>query len=261
MALSYDFAFLVMVRLSLADTKMSFSQRRCLAHPMKKRNVMDRNDDLDYCARAAAILGYHKIKDDLSDEKGLKKIRARLVYPFVAHSHKKALKADLAELDEKVADGLCRLSDFEKQATPSVDIPARIFGEILSAICSHGLEGTERRIAEALGSAVGKWIYIVDALDDMREDKERGRYNPFLLLYGGRIPEGEELEHIKDALKVELLGAEAASDLIETEKVMVKNIIENTLFLGMPDTATRVVDKDGEGNCKNKKRKNRKVEI
>ena len=103
MTLSYDFAFLVMLRACLENTEIKFSQRRCLAHPLKKRSVMERNDTLDYCARAAAILNFHKIRDDLADEKGLKKLRALLVYPFVAKARKKALKAGLAELDEAVA--------------------------------------------------------------------------------------------------------------------------------------------------------------
>lgn len=254
MSLSYDFAFLVMLRLALSDTKMSFSQRRCLAHPMKRRNVMDRNTQLDACAHAAAILGYHKIRDDLADEKGLKKLKARLYYPFVKGWRKKSLRSGYAELDSKVADALSRLADIEKQALPSVDTPAAVFGEILAEITSFGLDGAEKKIAYELGRCVGKWIYIVDALDDCAEDKEKGRYNPFLLLYGGRAPEGAELESISDALKVELLAAEAAMDLLETDKTPVRNIIENTLYLGMPETVRKIISPDEKEKCDKKKK-------
>ena len=259
MALSYDFAFLVTVRLILTDTKMSFSQRRCLVHPLKKRNSMDRNEQLDYCAYAAAILGYHKIRDDLADEKGFKKLRASVTQPFVKKWRKKALRAGFAELDTKIGELLSQLSELEKKRLPSVDEPARIFGEILGEMTAFGLEGAEQRIARQLGTCVGKWIYITDALDDMAEDEEKGRYNPFLLLYGGRQPKDGEPEYISDALKVELCGAESAADLIETDKIPVKNIVENILYLGMPDTVEKILAKKcKDESCDKKERKERK---
>lgn len=254
LSLSYDFTFLVMLRIALSNTEISFSQRRCIAHPLKKRNVMDRNEQLDLCAHSSAILGYHKVKDDLCDEHGLKKIRARLYYPLVSHWRKKSLRAGYSELDERVANALARLAELERQKKSSVDEPAAIFGEILADIASFGFEGKEQRIARALGRSVGKWIYIVDALDDCEEDREKGRYNPFLLLYGGCLPSGEELSRIADAAKLELLSAEAAVDLLETDREAAKNIIENVLYLGMPDTVKKITADFGRENKKHRKK-------
>lgn len=243
MTLSYDFAFLALVRICLEDVEVRFTQRRCLAHPLKKRNSMERNSVLDYCARAAAILNYHKIMDDLGDEKGFKRLRALLAYPMVARARKKAVRAGYGELDRMVGDKLCELSLCEKKHLVSVDAPAEIFGKILSDIMSFGLEGNRERIAAGIGHAVGKWIYTVDALDDMAEDKKKGRYNPFLLLYGGVSPTKEQLLLVKDALKVSLCSAEAALDLMDTDKIILKNIIDNIMFLGLPDTAEKVAEK------------------
>ncbi len=246
MSLNYDFVFLVMTRLSLTNTPVSFSPRRCLAHPLKKRSVMDKNEQLDACAYAAALLSYHKIRDDLADEKGLKKIRARFTYPFVRSWRKEALKNGFGELDERLEKGLTRLSELEKQELPSVDAPAGLFGELLADISSYGLEGGSERIARALGKCIGKWIYIIDALDDLPEDREKQRYNPFLLLYGGSVPTCEQLDLIYDSMKLELLGAEGAMDLLETDLIFMKNIMENILYLGMPDVAKSVTDKRKE---------------
>ncbi len=246
MSLSYDFAFLVMVRLALTDGEMSFSQRRCLAHPLKKRNVMDANDQLSFCAYAAAVLAYHKTRDDLTDERGFKRARARLTYPFVRSWRKRALKAGLSELDGEVSAALSRLYEYEASGKTGIDEPASLFGDILALITSYGLEGGNKKIAAAIGHSVGKWIYIIDALDDMREDKQKERYNPLLLLYSGELPSDGQLGLIKDALKVELCEAEAAMDLLDTDKVSVKNIIENILYLGLPDTADKIVDRCAE---------------
>ncbi len=257
MALSSDFAFLVMVRLALSDVKVEFKQRRCLAHPLTKRSVMERNEVLDYCAYAAAILGYHKIKDDLADEKGLKSLRAVCTRPFAASWRRKALGAGLSELDGRVEDALRRLSELEASGIASVDAPADVFGELLSDIVSFGLEGGRKRIAAELGRHVGKWIYIVDALDDASEDAEKGRYNPFLLLYGGRLPTEEELLLISDALKAELVGVEAAMDLVQTDNIAVRSIIENTLYLGLPDTVEKIIcGKSDAGKRKRTKKGN-----
>ncbi|MBO5203615.1 MAG: hypothetical protein J6B72_03265 [Clostridia bacterium] len=242
MTLSYDFAFLALLRMCLENTEIKFSPRRCLAHPLKKRSMMERNAVLDYCSRTAAILNYHKIKDDLSDERGFKRLRAVLAYPLVAHARKKALKAGPSELDAKISEGLRSLAELEARALPSVDAPAEIFGNILADIVSFGLEESAHRIARAVGKSVGKWIYIIDALDDLSDDEKKKRYNPFLLLYGGVRPTEEQMALISDALKVELCSAEAALDLMETERAAMMSILENIMYLGMPNTAKRIID-------------------
>lgn len=253
MALSYDFAFLALLRITFDRTPVEFEQKRCLAHPMTKRNTMKPNPSLAYCAGAAALLNYHKILDDLSDEKGIKKLRARLVYPFMAHARKKALRAGLSELDQKIAELLARLSEVEHSDTHSVDAPADVFGELLAVIMSHGLEGSHARVASALGHAVGKWIYIADALDDWNEDAKKHRYNPFLQLYDGKLPTKEDYESIGTALKNELYAAEAAADLLEFDNEAIQEIVSNILYLGLPDKIKQISEKDEtEGKEKSK---------
>jgi len=255
MTLSYDFAFLALSRLSLLRDEISFGTKRCIAHPLTKRSYMKSNPTLEYCAGAAALLNYHKIKDDLADERGLKRLRAAAVLPFVAYSRKQAIKAlGLSSLDKKISEGLDRLSEIEASRPASVDEPARAFGDILGDIMSFGIEGDGERVARALGVSVGRWIYIADALDDWREDARRGRYNPFILLYGKDRPTKEELEGISVALKNELLSAESAFDLIEFENNEIKNIVANILFLGLPQ---RIEDIGRETEKKQKDRAER----
>jgi len=241
MTLSYDFAFLALLRITLEHHTVAFEQKRCLAHPLKKRNSMKQNPALDYCAGAAAILNYHKIMDDLADERGFKKLRAMLVRPFVAHARRRAIKKqNLVALDQTVKQGLDRLSELERSSQISVDRPAELFGAILADIMSHGLSGSEARMASAFGLAIGKWIYIADALDDWQDDRKKDRYNPFLLLYGGSLPTDAEWTAIQSALKNELFAAEAALDLMEFEIPDIQNIVRNILYLGMPDRIEQI---------------------
>lgn len=252
MTLSYDFAFLALVRITFMRDTVSFGQKRCIAHPLKKRNYMKHNPSLSYCAGAAALLNYHKIADDLSDEKGFKKLRAMLVYPFVRHARKKALRAGLSELDEKISEGLRQLSELESSELVSVDAPAELFGDILAHIISFGLDGSDARIAFTLGKTVGKWIYISDALDDLEEDAEKGRYNPFFLLYGKKLPDERQREDIRSALKMTLYDAEAAIDLMSFENDDIKNIVLNILYLGLPLRIEQIEKDRCKGHRKNK---------
>ena len=259
MALNYDFVFLALVRLSLSESDVTFAQKRCLAHPWTRRNVMLRNAELDYAAAAAAILNERKNADDLSDERGAKKWRARLLVPILRHGKKKALKKfpTLSELDGRITRSLARLSALEEAKTESVDLPAAEFGVLLGELMAFGLEGNDGKIAYEIGRHVGAWIYMADALDDMREDAERERYNPFLLLWGG-LPHPESFGGIRDALKNELYGASAALDLMRFEHdpgAVRQHLLENILYLGLPAKADAILSDGQDGDGKQKKRK------
>ena len=165
---------------------------------------------------------------------------------------KKALRrGKLSALDTHISECLTRLSEFEGSKKPSVDEPARIFGELLAEIVAEGFDGAEQKIARSIGYHVGKWIYITDALDDLPEDIKKKRYNPFILLYGGELSD-ESAALVSTALKVELADAEGAFDLIDFgDNRILENIIYNIIYLGMPLTVERVMKRE-DGADENK---------
>jgi hypothetical protein len=171
---------------------------------------------------------------------------------------KKALKrGELSVLDKKISDGLSRLLEFERSGKASVDDPADIFGELLASIVAQGFEGTEEKLAYKIGYHVGRWIYITDALDDLSDDVEKKRYNPFILLYGENISDGDKAL-ISTALKNELCDAEKAFDLLDFgDNKILENIIYNIFYLGMPRTVERVMSRN-EKNGKNEKSRRKK---
>ena len=211
-----------------------------MAHPFRKRAYVACCEPLEYSAYASAILTHGKIADDINDEKGMKKLNAQLIRPFTSHMRKKALKK-YSELDEKVFSGLKRLSEIEKQNLSSVDIPADAFGDILADILSYGLDGNDAKIMSNIGKHIGRWIYIIDAADDVDEDIKKNRFNAFARLYEGNIPD-EERESIANSLRLELLSAEPAFDLIDYNELYdIEEIIKNIIYRGMPQTAERVL--------------------
>lgn len=253
MTLSYDVAFLAAVRMAVMNNFPEFKRGRCIVHPIKKHPYAVMNAELEYCAYATAILSYGKCLDDIDDERGKKRFLSKLVRPFMSYGRRKAIKAKksrfgesgysvekLRELDTFVREKLAELADFEQHGNvASVDIPAEIFGELLSEIASFGTRGNQEKILRSIGYNLGKWVYMVDAADDCEEDKERSRFNPFLRIYDSECPTREQREVISDALKVQLSALEPAFDLIDYDMNRdMQGIINNILYIGMPRSAS-----------------------
>ena len=245
LTLSYDFTFLLLVRMAIFKEYPHFKKRRCPVHPLHKRSVMEENEQSRYCARVAALLTYYKLWDDITDEHGMKRFRARIALPFASHMRKKALHdSSLCYIDTVIKKAIGNLAEVEKQKLSSVDTPANIFGTMLSVIMSHGLEQNSAnfKVAEQVGFYIGKWIYIIDALDDYSEDIEKNRYNPFIYLYDGQELTKEYRDDISTALTATLIEAEKGFDLIEFKQVPdIINIIQNIIYLGMPSVAEKII--------------------
>lgn len=230
--LSYDSVFLALVRmLYIPDGDFAAEQRRCIAHPLKKRPMLKENPAIEYTARAFAVLTYYKLKDDLQDEGGFKKIGAGVIRPIASVANS---KADLDIISEIVADRLNRITQLEKEKCESVDAPAALFGELLGEIFAYGLPEDERLVPYEVGYHTGKFIYAADAAEDYEKDLKSGSYNPYVLLYGGENLTAENKQTIKCGLLLECKRIEAAVNLLPFgNRATIENIINNIIYLGL----------------------------
>ena len=248
LSLSYDFAFLAAFRMSLTNEKLELQKKRCLVHPLKKRNMAIESPSLAYCADASAILTYHKCRDDVDDEKGFKKLRALVASGFFSRAYRRA-KRRYPTLDSTVCSLLQELRAYEKDtaAPPSADAPAAVFGNVMACVLSEGLDGVEARIAKTFGRAIGHWIYLIDAADDYRDDLKSGSFNPFVRLFGAEMTE-ENAQSVALSLKRYLADAENAFLLIDNFPTPeIREILCNILYLGLPKVADRVSQKAWKG--------------
>lgn len=255
MTLSYDFVFLAAVRCWLAGEAPEFRKIRCPAHPVRRRRAVELSPQLAYCADVSALLGHHKCLDDLADERGMRRLRARCSGLLLSRAYRKARRRH-PELDRAVARELDRLREFERQSTQaSADVPAEIFGDLMKEIFADGLEGAQGRIAAGLGRAVGRWIYLVDAADDLTQDREKQRFNPYLRLLGD-APTPQDWDLVRTGLTAILCDAERAFLLMPQPPCPeLKEIVANILYLGLPAVANAKVGAAGQTNkpCKTKK--------
>lgn len=241
--LSYDFVFLALARSICAGERLSCEGFRCPLRPTKKRAFAKLSPSLSYSARAAAVLTEAKLLDDIADEKGIKRLRARVCLPFAAHAAKKAA---LPELREKVSGYMKSLSQTERENNGSLDSAADAFGELLGDIFAYGAADGDRDDLYALGHAAGRFIYAADAADDAPDDAAHGRYNAVISLYG-RLPDENEKKDMFDALTASLIPLGEAAERItgrggcatETE------ILRNIVYLGISAEARRAIFSPG----------------
>ena len=237
LTLSYDMVFLYLVRAALTGTKPQAKKGRCFLHPLRARQMLVSDKELSYAARVSALLAYGKLSDDLADEKGWRRFYKRLLRPAFGAA---MARADLAELYARIEMLLQELARLEAEKQPSVDAPADVFGKLLAEVFAYGLEGDAEKIAREIGFRTGRWIYAVDAADDMDEDAKKGGYNPFLLLYGGEM-DIEQRRYAEMAMQYDLTAAAAALDLAEKSDLL--PIVQNIIYLGMPAAAKKALHK------------------
>lgn len=255
-SLSYDVTFLAVVRLALSGKAFTVSKKECRYNPFKRCKIAHSSDELDFCASVGVLLTYYKLLDNVNDEKGIRSFGARLACLLAVPKRKKVINRYGNQLDEIIASGLSELSKLEDTKIRSIDAPSDLFGQILGKVACAGFDGEKAVIARAIGEAVGKWIYITDAMDDCERDHKSGSYNPIPALYG-RIPTSEEYKNIVMTLNAVLESLSAAVDLIDYKRESafdcdessvtstfadeLKEIIDNTVNFGMPKACERVI--------------------
>lgn len=229
--LSYDILFLALVRTLVTNEKISVRKKRCAVHPVKKRNCAEKNSALEYSSRAAAILTYYNIKDDIKDTRGAKALKYKALGPWAKRLVK---KADMPCLEKECREKLSELSELEAEGS-SLDRNADCFGRLLGYVCSYGIEDENARAAaEKIGFHTGRWIYIIDASDDFEKDRKAGEYNPLSSF------EERPDEFLSCAATLELSNAKNALDTFPAENRAIYEIINNILTLGMPNTAAKI---------------------
>lgn len=245
LSLSYDFVFFVLVRLVTDGEDVRIGRHRCIVHPHKKTPMAEPNGVMRRAARLSALLTYQKLRDDLRDKGFWKKLRAAVLRPIFSRA---ARRAGLPELDAEFRRCLDTLARLEREGSPSVDLCADAFGQMLAAAFSEGLSGANQRICRELGFRLGRFIYAADAVEDYEDDVRRGNYNPYVAAYGGRTLTDSDRKIMHTALCLELSALERAVDLLPFEdKGMLRSIISNVLYLGLPERIRPLAPSDEKG--------------
>ena len=220
--LSYDMTFLVMLLTSLYEPIDNREMKRCIAHPLKKQYCKS-NEYTEYVADMTVLLSYYKCQDDWVDEKKLLK----KVYGDILRGKSKKQRELYQKKEEIIIENLKNLSMAEKNKEDDLDVVAGYFGNILSELFVVKEDEWSDNLRK-IGYYLGKYIYIMDAYDDLEKDLKKGNYNPFSekMCNTGNF----------DFLVKEILTIMAAECAKEFEKLPLLNdvdILRNILYSGI----------------------------
>lgn len=226
--LNYDFVFLAML-LSPPEDRPSTEGRRCIACPHKKKCVLSENEGMDVAADESVILIYHQLRDAAADGGFWKGLAARFLSLLMRPAYRKAA-GWRPDFDRVVRENLERLARLERSGCPTLDEPADTFALLLKAAAPPTGDDMRDRAMDQLLYHVGRWIYLVDARDDLEKDRKEGQYNPLPL----RWPDGPEKHEaeLRRTLEGSLDLAISAYNLMEFG--CWSPILGNILCIGLP---------------------------
>ena len=221
MTLTYDMTFLVMLLTSLYEEKTQREESRCLVHPMKKQKMLY-NEITEYAADMNIILVYFHFMDDWQDEKSK-----------LGLAGMQLLRKAYLELEEKypekcqvIRKTLYLLKKCEERQEENIDLTARYFGELMAELFVYKKDVWEKTLRR-MGFYLGKFIYIMDAYDDVEKDLENGSYNALASLYGK--PDFDE--KCKEMMNFVL--AECTEQFEQLPCIEDINILRNILYAGV----------------------------
>lgn len=242
--LNYDFVFLLVLKLSMSESCQGIKIKHCQYNPFKKCCCIEPNDYLNESADLIVIISYYKIRDDITDKKGLKRMIALLTLPLLSLIHLKAKKHS-PEFERIVANAVAEQTVSENDMLQDIDKAAQPTAKALSEIFVAGEEIKEKKeILKRLGYILGRWVYIIDALDDLDEDTKNKNFNPFSEVYSGYRAKDETEEFLKYAGQVLLTTsgeAALAFELLELKRY--NNILNNIIYDGLLYSARTVLNK------------------
>lgn len=218
LSLNYDTTFLQILLTSLYEPQDYGEKLRCMAHPHKKEVVIT-NEISKYCSAMNIILTYYKLEDDVEDDNSIK---AKAIMKLIQSSFEKA-KGQYEEKAEQIGTLLRQLWDLEKEESRDIESLASIFGDIMGVVFEYRDDVFAKTMYQ-VGFYLGKYIYIVDAFEDLEDDLKNNKYNPFA---------GQDVD--KELVKQQLffLLACVNDELDRLPLIRNKGIIDNILFSGI----------------------------
>lgn len=244
LVLNYDLTFLSVLLHNVNNNDVKIEKQHCIIHPLRKRPIALVDDLTKRIACLNVILAYHKLNDDVVDSG-----KGKLKRIFFKKSYKKAKSLE-KEMDRVVKEKYDQLLKLEKQNCDSADIVADPFGAMMQELFLILLQERCTDSLKELAYYLGKWIYLIDALDDFDKDKKKGDYNVFVNEYKNcQTKESLLNEHKNELLMIftpilNKIGGLAS----QTEYKFNHDLIDNVFYRGLCAQTKKIMEKE---KCKN----------
>lgn len=238
--LSYDLTFMLVVLLAVKNKRPEFKAGRCPFNPSKRCNYCNNADEeFSFAAAVTVLMFYYKVKDEIADGGFFRKLLMYLILPYASLKRKKAMKK-YKRLDSIICESVKKQAEAEKSKTNSTDKAAHNSADALGKIFSYGEE--ENINLYRFGYFTGRWVYLIDAADDLEEDIKKGSFNVFKNKYS-LLSKDEITREIKNEISGTLNMSQAAAidAFKQLEVPILFSIIENVIFDSMTNTTMNVL--------------------
>lgn len=241
-SLSYDMTFLVMLLSSLYEPETTEGGTKCIAHPFEKHPTR-RNIFSDYGADMNVLFTYYKCLDDWQDDRKV----TRLAYSKLMKKSYRKISSDYAEKVKKIDELMRAFSAEEKRGSEDIDKLSGLFGDVMGEMFAVRKDEWEESL-RLLGRYLGKYIYLLDAYEDIDDDQKSGRFNPLLK----RIEDPDFDEEIR--LFLTMMMAECCKEFEKLPLIDDIEILRNILYSGVwyryeATFAKRTGKEKGEGHA------------
>lgn len=216
MTLNYDMTFLILLLSSLYEPENKVFNERCIVHPSKKQLIIQ-NEITDYAASVNVLLSYYNMLDNWQDDKDYKSLA---VMKVLTNEFKKSSN-ELADKALLIKEHLSNISRLEKSNTNDIDAVSNEFGHLMEEIILYKNDIWEKNLRK-IGFYLGKFIYYLDAFEDMKKDEEKNSYNPFNNL---EIIDKEQYARDLIMLNLSFLSEEIEKLPLVQDKGTIDNII------------------------------------
>ena len=221
--LNYDMTFLVVLLTGLYEPQTESTSFTCLIHPMKKRLARS-NEIQDYAAQMNVLLAYYNLVDDWKDDKSYtKKTVAAMLekdYQCVAKNYPRQAEA--------IENYIAKLSEYEENKETNIDLVAGLTGEMLGEIFAWKQDEWYDEL-KTLGFYMGKFIYLMDAYEDLKKDEKKDAYNPLRFL----DTDDEQEFEILCRLMMTSMISECARSFERLPILLHADILRNVLYSGV----------------------------
>ena len=221
MTLNYDLTFLTLLLSSLYEPEEITKTKRCLVHPLSARSYWQ-TEITDYTAAMTIALSYYKAKDDWHDDQALNSLFVMSV-----------LRKKAAEIETQyprqwnsICTNLKALSALEASNCQEPDRCANLFGNLMGELFAWKQDRWEP-ILRRMGAALGRYIYLMDALLDLSADLKKNRYNPF----GSRPAPEQAIDNYLPVLNMTM--GECCTEFEKLPVLQDLDILRNILYSGV----------------------------
>ncbi len=190
--LSYDMTFVDILLNALYEKPLMEAERACIVHPTKKHKTLY-NEITDYCADMSILLSYYKAVDDAIDEKPVREKRSqrkeagnkekinkkeakRIVVSRALTKAYRNVDSRYPEKSAAIKRAIETLNACEKDEDYDLDRVSGITGRILATIFAYK-DDEWKMDMQRVGFYLGKFVYLMDAYDDLQDDIKKNRYN------------------------------------------------------------------------------------